>query len=57
MINCTYYFSDLSENQFTTLQKDTFKGLTYLTELDISYNRIDFLPSDIFHDLDSLYKL
>lgn len=48
---------DLSRNILSTLHKDTFRGLTLLKELDISHNVLDFLPFDLFQDLDSLLIL
>lgn len=49
--------SDLSFNHLRTLHKDTFRGLTHLTLLDLSRNRLDFLPNDLLLDLDSLSNL
>lgn len=48
---------DLSRNSLSTLHKDTFRGLTLLKELDLSNNVLDFLPFDLFQDLDSLLQL
>jgi len=48
---------DLSRNALSTLHKDTFRGLTLLKELDLSNNVLDFLPFDLFQDLDSLLQL
>lgn len=48
---------DLSRNALSTLHKDTFRGLTLLKQLDISNNVLDFLPFDLFQDLDSLLQL
>jgi hypothetical protein len=49
--------SDLSSTHLSTLHKDTFRGLTHLTVLDLSKNRLDFLPNDLLLDLDSLANL
>ncbi|KAG8253227.1 hypothetical protein J6590_039567 [Homalodisca vitripennis] len=48
---------DLGINQITSLNRDAFKGLHRLVELDMFDNRIDFLPSVIFDNLDSLAHL
>lgn len=49
--------SDLSSNHLSTLHKDSFRGLTHLTLLDLSKNHLDFLPNDLLLDLDSLSNL
>lgn len=51
------FHSDLSTNHLSTLHKDTFRGLTHLTSLDLSKNHLDFLPNDLLLDLDSLSNL
>ncbi|XP_036339864.1 leucine-rich repeat-containing G-protein coupled receptor 6-like [Rhagoletis pomonella] len=48
---------DLSRNFFSTLHKDTFRGLTLLKELDLSNNILNFIPAELFKDLDSLIQL
>lgn len=50
-------FRDLGINSLTTLNKMAFRGLTYLTELDLFDNEIDYLPPDIFRKLNSLVYL
>lgn len=52
-----FFGRDISGNHLDTLHKDTFKGLTHLVDLDMSNNRIDFLPFDIFNDLHSVHKM
>uniref|UniRef100_A0A0K8VGJ9 Leucine-rich repeat-containing protein 15 n=2 Tax=Bactrocera latifrons TaxID=174628 RepID=A0A0K8VGJ9_BACLA len=48
---------DLSRNHFSTFHKDTFRGLTLLKELDLSNNILNFIPANLFQDLDSLLQL
>ncbi|CAH1725610.1 unnamed protein product [Aphis gossypii] len=48
---------DLSTNSIVSLHKDTFKGLTNLTELDLTDNDIDYVPTAIFNTLENLTKL
>lgn len=50
-------FSDLSSNHLTTLNKDSFKGMMHMVHLDLSNNKLDYLPFDVFFDLDSLETL
>ncbi|XP_054084983.1 leucine-rich repeat-containing protein 15 isoform X1 [Zeugodacus cucurbitae] len=57
--SCLYVclYLDLSRNYFSTLHKDTFRGLTLLKELDLSNNILNFIPANLFEDLDSLLQL
>lgn len=41
----------------TTLNKNVFRSMSYLTELDLFDNKLDHLPDNIFEDLDSLKYL
>lgn len=50
-------YRDLSSNQLSTLHKDAFKRLSHLNVLDIASNELDFIPRDLFYDVDSLTKL
>lgn len=50
-------YSDLSSNYYTTMNKDSFRGLSHLIDLDLSSNYLNFLPNNLFNDLDSLTKL
>lgn len=50
-------FRDLGVNSLTTLNKDAFQILPYLTEIDLFDNRIDYLPETIFDHLDNLLYL
>lgn len=47
----------MSANLLTTLNKETFRGLTHLHVLDLSHNELDYLPKDLLGDLDGLVKL
>lgn len=53
----SFLFSDLSSNQLSTFHKETFRGLTHLLELDLSYNLLDYLPVDLLKDLDGLTQM
>lgn len=49
--------SDLSSNALTTFHKDTFRGLSNLNVLDLSVNALNYLPAELFLDLENLVKL
>lgn len=53
----TVYSSDLSLNYLTTLHRDSFRGLAHLSSLDLSTNRIDFIPEGLLADLENLITL
>lgn len=48
---------DLSSNFLTTFHKSTFRGLSLVSSLDLSTNLLNYLPSDIFYDLENLVNL
>lgn len=50
-------FRDLGMNKLTTINKDAFKHLLFLTELEIFDNELDYLPETIFDDLEDLKYL
>lgn len=52
-----FCFRDLSSNYFETFHKDTFRGLKHLSVLDLSLNALDYLPLQLFNDLENLSKL
>lgn len=49
--------SDLGINKLTTLNKNAFRMLALLSELDLFDNEIDYLPDNIFDQLESLKYL
>ncbi|KAL3281293.1 hypothetical protein HHI36_004506 [Cryptolaemus montrouzieri] len=51
------YVIDLGINKLTTINKDAFKHLLFLTELDLFDNELDYLPESIFDDLENLKYL
>lgn len=48
---------DLSTNALITFHKDTFRGLRELLTLDISMNRLNYIPKTLLWDLERLNKL
>ena len=48
---------NLTGRSITALQSGDFAGLTGMTELDLSDNNIDTLPTNIFNDLTALERL
>ncbi|RZC38999.1 leucine-rich repeat-containing protein 15 [Asbolus verrucosus] len=57
IVNLNVSFSDLGINGLTTLNKNAFLMLSYLSELDLFDNKLDHLPDSIFDDLHSLQYL
>lgn len=47
----------LSQNRITTIDENTFKGLSNLVELDLSGNLLDTIPTATFVDCPSLMRL
>lgn len=48
---------DLSSNSLLTFHKDTFRGLNMITSLDMSLNRINYIPKNLLWDMENLVKL
>jgi len=48
---------DLGANRLGTLNKDAFKGMINLNELDLFDNQIEYLPDSVFDSLENLINL